>query len=155
MGFILFLTAVIGASAVVQGSLNSRLANQVGYPTTILVNNLVLLFWGCVLWGLARFLPNLLPVDLQNPGVSNTTPSSPGLFQWLIPGCVGILIVVGVPFVIGRLGAARVFLLLIGVQIITSLLWDAFQNQNETQIGWRQIVGALLTGVGAWLAYTR
>ncbi len=120
MRWILLIPGFLGVAAVLQGGLNRQIAAQVGLPSAVLINASVLLLLSSALWILACRSPATLPAFMQLAG-------HPALFRawWLLPGLLGLALVLGIPYAIPRLGAFPVFLGILVGQMITSLAWDA------------------------------
>lgn len=140
----LFLPVLLGAFAVIQGVLNRKIAGGVGLANATLINNFVLLGLGFLLVAFVRFGPPLLPGLFSAQSESWSTP------WWIvIPGLCGFCLVTGLPLAISKIGASTTFILLIGAQIVVSLVWDAAVEKKE--IALTQVLGAILVFGGAAL----
>lgn len=142
--YFFLVPVVLGGLAVIQGVLNRRLAGGVGLASAAVINNFVLLVAGLSLFAVARWAPQVLP-----PLFTASNPAWKVPWWIIIPGLCGFGLVTGLPFAISKIGASATFLLLIGAQIIASLLWDMVIEKR--QVGMVQLVGALLVLAGAAL----
>jgi transporter family-2 protein len=134
----------LGVAAVLQGGLNRQIAARVGLPSAVLLSAATLLLAAIALWMLACRAPAGLPWYLQLHGHI-------GLFKawWVLPGLLGMTIVLGIPFAIQRVGAFPVFLGVLAGQLLTSLLWDALMEGRPLTP--MKVCGALLALAGAAL----
>ncbi len=66
---------------------------------------------------------------------------------WLVPGICGFAIVFGAPYMISKIGAAKVFLSLILGQMIGSIMWDIYvEKLNIPMMRW---IGLVVSTIGA------
>ena len=140
----IFLPVFLGIAAVIQGGLNRQIADQWGLASVALFNTLVMLVFTALLLILAKWRPELLPEFFRMKGAFST-------FRWwyLIPGLCGLALVVGIPFVIQRVGAFPVFLGILGGQMVMSLAWDALvEHRPLTSL---RLAGAGMAVLSAWL----
>ena len=140
----IFLPVFLGIAAVIQGGLNRQISDQWGLASAVLFNTLVMLVFTALLLIIAKWKPELLPEFFRMRG---------GLaaFRWwyLIPGLCGLALVVGIPFVIQRVGAFPVFLGILGGQMVMSLAWDALvEHRPLTSL---RLAGAGMAILSAWL----
>lgn len=68
---------------------------------------------------------------------------------WLIPGLVGFVIVLGLPWAVARVGALSTFVALIGAQTLASALWDRWVS--DIPFTGARIAGAGFAVLGIWL----
>jgi uncharacterized membrane protein YdcZ (DUF606 family) len=146
MIFTIALPLAIGCFGVLQNTVNRKIADGLGLPLALVLNNIVLLATSLLLFfALKLFGPEQLP-DIFRP--------RPGLppFSWynLIPGLLGFFIIATAPWSIARVGATKVFIMVIMAQIVTSILWDYLAE--STMIQPVRLIGAGLVAVGAYLA---
>lgn len=121
-----------GLAAVIQGGLNRLAGRTMDLPTIVLVNGGVFLIAAGAHWWLRR-----------------EQWSASGSWSWyaLLPGLLGFVFVLAVPFAIARLGAMSVFICLIAAQISGGLIWDLLvEGLSPSPAKW---LGALLTLAGA------
>ncbi len=138
------LPFAVGVAAVLQGVLNRRVMSEWGLSAAVLLNSLVFLVVSLGLLALARSRPELFP-DSFAPSASWST-----LAWWFIlPGLFGMVIVLGIPWAIDSLGAARVFVGIVAAQMVASLVWDHFMEGVELSL--ERVGGTVLAVVGAWL----
>lgn len=134
----------LGLAAVLQGGINRYASARWGLTPIILLNNLVIFIAGIALFFLVRARPALFPDFFRSRGVTD--------FSWwyLLPGLFGLCLVAGIPFVMSKIGALRVFVGIVAGQMIFGLLWDFFVEgipMNNTRI-----IGALLTLIGVFVS---
>ncbi len=134
---------VLGIAAVLQATLNRQIATHSGLAAATTLNMAVAA--GCAIafaaWcatrgaadGLMRWSPHL----------------STFRSWWLVPGIVGFLIVLGLPWSVQRIGALSTFVALVGAQMLTSALWDHFAG--SVPLSTTRIAGALCTIAGVAL----
>jgi bacterial/archaeal transporter family-2 protein len=131
----------VGVLVVIQGAMNARLSAVIGsvLPTTLVnfsVGALVMLAASLV-WG--EFLSVARVVEAP---------------RWsLIGGAMGACLVMGIAFLIPRIGAAYVVALIAGGQTLAALLFDHFGWLGVPQISvsLHRLVGALLVILGTIL----
>ncbi len=119
------IPVIIGASTILQGSLNRQIASSVGIlQATLISNTITTLFCGLAFY-LVQVNPNLAPQFFKSTDSQTTFIST---FKWwyLLPSLFGFLIINGMPFAFSKLGAVKVTVLLVAAQMITSLLWDYY-----------------------------
>jgi transporter family-2 protein len=144
MKLLVFLPILIGLASVLQGALNRKVAAVWGLTPALAFNTAVLsvalLVYG--LWERAH--PEA--AFIRGSGFSWS-----GLRWWyFLPGLFGLVLILGIPFGISRLGAASVFVGIVAAQIVGSLAWDvAFEAKPLTLL---RAGGAALAIVGAWIA---
>src|SRR5579884_4312137 len=110
---IFFVPALLGVASVLQAGLNKRIAASIGLGRTLLINGVVLLVMAGVLYVAVRAFPRVLPEELSAHAGGKL---SPALF-WLVPGVCGFFLVLGIPVAMERMGAAVVYVLLVGTQM--------------------------------------
>lgn len=114
-------TLIIGALGVLQSAINRHMSTDWGLANVIMLNNIVLLVFGTGLLLAVKFWPHAFPELFDGKAsLSNMR------WHYILPGIFGLIFVVGIPFAISRLGALDVFVVLVGAQMTTSLLWDKF-----------------------------
>ena len=137
--------ALIGLGVVVQAGLNRQIAGQWGLAASTLMNALVLTFGALVLFTVAARWPQLLPGGFALNFQSKFAP------WWVIvPGLIGLGLVVGGPWCIARWGAVHTFTLIISAQLLASLVWDL--KVEGLPISRERMVGVALTWAGVILA---
>lgn len=144
MGFFYLLPMLLGVTVVVQGTMNRQIGAIYGLSTAVLINAAVFFVLSLCFFLVAKYTPSLVPEFLQ-------VKSSDSAFslKYIIPGSCGFLLVMGLPWAIQNIGAARSFLLLIVAQILTGFVWDFFDSATQPHL--LKISGALLTIVGGAL----
>ena len=144
--FYFILPVLVGAASVLQNTLNKRISESMGLALALLINSVVVLVFSAILFIVVRLLPDSSLPELfrQKGGWSWSDP------KLLIPSFCGFLIIAGAPWAISRIGATKVFILMIVAQILVSLLWDYWAE--SLPVSPLRLVGAALTLVGALLA---
>lgn len=141
----LLLPVVVGAASVLQNTINKRISESMGLALALLINSVVVLALSVVLFVVVRLLPDTaLPELFRQKG--SWSWADPKL---LVPSVCGFLIIAGAPWAISRLGATKVFILMIVAQILVSLLWDYWAE--SLPVSPVRLVGAALTLLGALL----
>lgn len=148
MLFAILLVISIGIATVLQGALNRIIAGEHDLAIAVLLNSVIYVGGAFVLFFLSRKYGDFLPVFLRPR-------ESLGSFSWWypIPGLFGLIIVVGMPVAIIKIGAFHMFMLIIAIQLTGSLLWDKFVEQIPPNP--LRILGACLAFVGVILASLR
>ena len=115
----LFVPVVIGVMAVVQVTLNSRVAAQSGLATATAINMAVGSSLAAVfaVWCASRGPGGGLYRFELDPSVVR--------WWWFLPGCFGFTFVAGLPWAVQKLGALATFVSLIGAQMVAGMAWDA------------------------------
>ena len=139
------LPFILGAVAVLQGALNRVVAQSWGLTPTIVLNNFVIITMGFLFYISVKFYPQFFPDNFRDKAGFTS-------FSWyyLLPGLCGLALVAGIPFAIGQIGAANVFIGIVCAQMITSLIWD--QLKEGIALSWPRLLGAILTIVGVFVS---
>lgn len=141
----LILPALVGAAGVLQNTLNKRLADTMGLALALFVNSVVVLVLSGLLLLAARLAPQSLPDLFRDRGGWGW-----GDPRILLPGLLGFAIITLAPLAIARIGATKVFIVVIVAQIVVSLLWDFYAE--SIPVSPVRLAGAALTLLGALLA---
>lgn len=144
MTFFLILPLILGVTVVMQGTLNRQIGLNHGLATALLINSIVFLVLNVVVYVLAKYTPSIFPEFIQ---VRDS--DAPYNWKYMVPGFCGFLLVLGLPWAIDNIGAAKALLLLIISQIIAGFVWD-YMNA-EAPMHWLKFAGAALTMVGGAL----
>lgn len=144
MNLYLLIPLIIGAVAVLQGTLNREMAGVMGLGSAILVNSVLVLFLGGGLYGLARFRPDWVPEIFRGEFVL-------GQMTWwmVLPALFGFCIIAGIPWAMSKLGASKVVVAMVVAQIVVGILWDLLVDQKP--LGWMRILGGALAIAGVVL----
>ncbi len=134
----------VGICIVMQGVLNKQFSLSYGLATASLLNALVFAVLAFVVFIASQKIP-LAFADFIPPKLSQYEFH----FWHLIPGICGFLIVTLTPWSIKYLGAAQVFILVIGSQILFSSLWDYLVN--SITFSPIKLLGLALVAIGATL----
>lgn len=135
---------VLGTFAVMQGGINRVIASEHGLAVAALGNAGVIIVSGLLFFFSVKFFPRLFPHFFH-------VTSTPYAFQWwyIIPGLLGMCLVIGMPLAISKIGSAQMFVGMIGGQLVGSLLWDFFVEGVELSI--KRCLAVLLTFLGVLL----
>lgn len=145
MAFFYWLLAIGGGAAgIFQNGVNRKMAGPLGLARSVHINNALLLGVGLIaLWLLSRTSLS----HFFEPENEDLT------FHWwyLVPGLVGLYIIIASPIAISKLGAAKTTAAVIASQMVFSLIWDKFfegaQADNLRVAGAGAIIaGALMLG---------
>lgn len=131
---------VLGGLTVVQSVMNRSLGLKYGWPVAGVLNNTVGLLF-------AFLLMLVLILVFQGKGVAR-------LDEWhwwyLLPGCFGMMFVMGIPYAVHFLGASRTFVILVVSQILFGLIWDFMTNAGS--ISTLRVAGVVVALAGAVMA---
>lgn len=142
MRLVSLVPLLCGLAVVAQAGLNRRFAGQWGLLGAVLMNMVVATVATFAVYAVTRAVPGLWPE--ASPGHTRFE----GFTPWhVLPGLCGVLIVIGMPWAIGRLGAVQSGLLLIVAQLVTSLIWDAMVEGRPATLA--RVVGSAVACVGA------
>jgi uncharacterized membrane protein YdcZ (DUF606 family) len=145
MRFVLLLPVVLGAVMVLQGAFNKQIMAHWGLGSVVVFNSVFVLlfslFYMVVAWG----APQLLPGDLGNGGQLSQV-----RWWWLLPPVCGMAIITLMPVAIQRLGALKVFVVVVAAQMVVSMIWDGLVEGQGPTAG--RVVGAALVAVGVVVA---
>ncbi len=147
MSLKLLVPWVIGIVSVLQAALNRRIAASWGLIPTALLNASIFLLLAaiCYAWavtGRGPFADWALPLSLRDMK-----------WFWVLPGFFGLLIVLGLPWSIARVGALTTFIVLVASQMLASAVWDRLVE--GLPISGTRLFGALLAIIGAALVAWR
>ena len=144
MRFITLVPMLCGLAVVAQAGLNRRFAGQWGLMSAVLVNMVVATVVTFAVYLTVRAVPGLWPEAASQGRLSGFTP-------WhLLPGLCGVVIVLGMPWAMSRLGAVQSALLLMAAQLLTSLVWDAMVEGRPATFP--RVLGSGLAFTGAAIA---
>jgi transporter family-2 protein len=148
MRLISLVPLLCGLAVVAQAGLNRRFAGQWGLLSAVLMNMVVATVATFAVYLVVRSVPGFWP-EAAAPGGAGRLLD--GFTFWhLLPGLCGVLIVLGMPAAIGRLGAVQSALLLMAAQLLTSLVWDAMVEGRPATLA--RVLGSALAFAGAAIA---
>jgi transporter family-2 protein len=139
----LIVPLVLGIAAVLQATLNREIANHTGLAAAAALNMLVAAVLALAFAGFCAL--RKAPDGLLRWQVAG---QDFRLF-WLLPGLIGFLLVLGLPWVIERAGALATFVVLVAAQVLASTLWDRFAA--GIPLSMPRVLGALCTVAGVVL----
>lgn len=131
---------VIGGLTVIQSGMNRQIGVKYGWPVAGMMNNAA----GFVM---AALITLILVLVFAGRGVA---PVKDLQWWYFIPGCLGMLFVMGMPVSFNELGASRTFIILVASQLLFGLLWDRLVLHLE--FPWTRIVGVAVALCGALIA---
>ncbi|MDO8349096.1 MAG: DMT family transporter [Planctomycetota bacterium] len=139
----LLVPLVLGVAAVLQATCNREIAVHTGLPAAAALNMLVAT--------LAALAFAAYCAIRQAPDGLLRWPPDVTAFRWwwLLPGLVGFLIVLGLPWAVQRLGALSTFVVLVGAQVLASALWDRLHAGIPFSLP--RVAGAVCTVIGITL----
>jgi uncharacterized membrane protein YdcZ (DUF606 family) len=140
------LPVAVGVAVVVQAGINRQLAGQWGLAATATVNSVVVLLLALAVFATARLRPDAVPEIFRMPQEFAAMPA----WRLFVPGALGLLVVLGLPWSFERLGALQVILTVLVAQLVASLLWDAWVEGIAAHP--LRIAGAMIALGGAALA---
>jgi transporter family-2 protein len=130
--FLAFIAPLcIGFLGVLQNTWNKQISEKLGLLQAIIVNNIVLLAGGILLYFGAKLLP-----ESSLPDLMRVKANSEWQWRFLLPGLAGLFIIIVAPLAISRVGAVRVFVGIVAAQLVTSLLWD-WLAEDLPVTGWK------------------
>lgn len=136
----------VGVAMVVQNGINREISKTVGLPAILVINSVFTLLMSLVFFGISVWKPEYLSANIRGPGQPSLFPSW-GAF---LAAVCGFSIISGMPVVLGRLGALRALALVIAVQLVVGLIWDA--SMEQLPISPQRLIGAGVTFIGAFIA---
>ncbi len=139
---LLILTAmVLGAILPIQASLNGKLMRAFGHPVigagiSFLTGTIILMAYASTL----------------HKHISMAAVRQTAWYDW-IGGLMGVVYVTGSIMIIPRLGAGFAFALMVGGQLMMSLVMDHYGmlGLSVNQVSWTKIAGVGLLVAGVWL----
>jgi len=144
MKFLFLGCLALGSVAVFQPLLNRAIAEHKGLALAVWTNGLVL-FSG------ANLL--LLFVYLFSERCSESftlKPEGPWSLWYLLPGTMGLALVIGLPLMIKNIGAFSTFMSFLSGQLLVSFAWDWYMQSQSP--GAARFTGLMLALVGTYLS---
>ena len=142
------LPIAVGVAVVVQAGVNRQIADQWGLAATATVNSVVVLVLALAVFAVARLRPESVPEIFRMPGMGFETQIP--AWRLILPGVLGLVVVIGLPWSFDRLGALQVILTVLVAQLGASLLWDALVEGIAAHP--LRLVGTVIALGGAALA---
>lgn len=139
--FIILITLGIGMALPIQAALNGKLMRTFGHP---------------IIGATISFLTgSLLLVACALPLQKHFTLAAVRQTNWYdwAGGIIGVIYITGIIMIIPRLGAGLAFALIVGGQLLMSLIMDHFGifGIPVNEISWAKILGLILLLLGVWL----
>ena len=120
MTLYLFLPLITGISIIMQAGLNRQSSMQVGLLTAVLLNSFIFFMVSLGVWVIVRKGWISVPPAFQIKDITQIQP------WFLIPGVLGFLIVLCMPFALQNMPASVAFGLSIATQLVMAVVWDYF-----------------------------
>lgn len=139
----LLVPFLLGVAAVLQATLNKEIAAHTGLALATALNMVVAAACALAFAVLCRFRAE--PEGLLRWNLDG----SAFRLWWLLPGIVGFLIVLGLPWAVQRIGALSTFVALVGAQMLASAAWDRLVG--GIPLSAPRVLGALCTVAGVVL----
>jgi transporter family-2 protein len=147
MKYLLNLTpALIGIAVVVQAGINRQISTGWGLVPATLLNAFSTLLGAAILFWIAWKIPSVLPEGFGMSGSVGEVFAKHSLWKLLLPGLLGLLIVILGPWGVSKFGAVQTFILVISAQLLSSLAWDMWVE--NLPVSRARLVGIALTWVG-------
>lgn len=108
----------LGVVAVLQATMNKEISTQVGLAAATALN-----MAGAAVCAFA--FAAVCALRGETNGIARWT-WDPAAFRafWCLPGAIGFVIVLGLPWAVQRIGALSTFVALVAAQVVTSAAWD-------------------------------
>lgn len=121
MTLAIIVPLLLGFVGIMQGILNKQMAQAVGLTHAAFLTAVMTLVLAIPFYLAVKMAPQYFSdvFHLKQPL---------SYFKWWywLPGTLGLFIVTGLPFAFAKFGAAKVTILLVAAQMITSVSWDIF-----------------------------
>lgn len=144
MSLAILMSITMGIASLLQGGLNRQIASQWGFVGAAFLNTIVILAVVSALYGISRWYPEILPKALQDKD------SFSKLSWWyVVPGLCGLFLILGMPWVISKIGALNLFMGFVSAQLVGSLIWDACME--GIPLSTIRITGVALSFLAVWL----
>lgn len=139
--YFMILTLVLGMLLPIEAAVNGKLMRTFGHPV---IGAAIAFLIGTILLGSYALV-------LQKP-ITLDAVKETSWYDWT-GGVIGAIYVTGIIMIIPRLGAGFAFALIVGGQLLMSLIMDHYGMLGlpVTEINWNKILGVLLLIVGVWL----
>ena len=139
-----FVPALLGVLSVLQMGFNKKISQAWGLPSAVLLNASVLLISATIVF--FAVLKSQPEADLWKIHID----WAEAKWWFVLPGLMGLVLVLGGPWAVAKWGALNTFIVLVGAQLITSLLWDL--KVEGLELNWQRIAGVALAWAGVFLA---
>lgn len=136
------VAVTLGSCAVIQAAANRRISSEWGLAPTIFLNGSVVILM-CVAF---YFAARRGWVD----AIGSEARLSQMQMWWVLPGVFGFLLITGLPWAVGKIGATQVFVGVVFAQMATSLIWDRLAEGLE--LSWQRVLGVCLCAAGVAFA---
>lgn len=144
-----FLTAfIIGTFGILQAGLNRIMGHSTGFSIAVFTNNLVIFLVSILFLLACHYWPQIFP-SYFSPKANLTLFFREAKWWYVFPGMMGFCFVMGLPILIGKIGAFKLFVILVAAQVTASILWDHFIEKISPSP--LQILGAAFVLGGAVL----
>ena len=120
MKIAILVPVIVGMATIFQAAINKKIGMKLGVIHATTLTNFFGLVYSLILFYLIKGLN-------FHKGSFFASNYSLAEFEWsyLIPALFGVVIVIGIPFSIFKIGAVSTTVLMVAAQLITSAFWDA------------------------------
>jgi transporter family-2 protein len=137
MTLAIIVPLMLGFIGIMQGILNKQMAQAIGLTHAAFITAVMTLVVAIPFYISVKLSPNSFSeiFHIKQPFT---------YFKWWywLPGTLGLFIVTGLPFAFAKFGAAKVTILLVAAQMITSVGWDVLVEKIPLVAG--KVVGLIL-----------
>lgn len=139
--FIYLLPLSVGIFTILQATLNKQMSNDLGLIHSLMIGNSIILLVNIALYFWVQKSPAAFPEFFH-------VKASLASFKlwYIIPAFFGLGIIIGIPFSIFKVGAAKTTIILVCAQLVTSASWDLLIEKIPLTLN---KVLAMLLAVGA------
>lgn len=129
MNLTYLIPIAIGIAGILQGGVNRNMSNDIGLAHSILIGNIIIVFYSLALYIWVQKSPESFPSFIR---VKESLMS----FKWwyVFPSIFGFIIVAGIPYGIYKLGAVKVTVVIVAAQMLSSILWDIFIEKSPINL---------------------
>lgn len=127
--FGILAAVIVGFVGVVQGAFNKNISMDLGVAHTAFVGSIVTLLSAAIFYLAVKASP-----DSYAEFFRLKAPLSYYKWWFPIPAICGFIFIAALPFAFAGLGAVKASVILIGSQMITSVLWDYFVDGIEVNL---------------------
>lgn len=144
-GVLSFTPALLGLMIIIQTGLNREIGSTWGMPAAAALNGMVLTLCALTVYCVGVSKPGWL-----SPELSSNFDIRQVRAWYVIPGVLGMCLVMFVPWSVAKWGGVHTFVLLVTGQLVGSLLWD--WRVEGMPISKERMIGIALAWGGVLLA---
>ena len=142
--WLFFVPILLGTVAVIQSGLLKQIGEQWGLTNIAILLNLVQLACFAILFTWVKLQPSTFPEIFKVRGSLSELKA-----LYILPGFFGVMLILGIPLTIQKIGVLKLFIMLIGAQLAVSMVWDYYVESIPITF-WR-ILGTFIALVGAYI----